>query len=257
MSLEKLKISVLCPTRGRPENLRRLHDSIRDTCTGPVSLHVYCDEDDPLLDKYDTPHHTGPDYEFAMKCHILANSCQGHIMMMCGDDAVFVTKNWDDALRACQKKYPDGIWCASFWDGTTGKPEEYDKVYNDKGEALMEPKEGTKFKATHPHPAVTADVFNALGYVANPMFRHFSTDPWLTDMFKEIDRFQYIPKVRCDHLRAGLIQGVDEDDTHTKMRPNGKGWISERDRTVYSMFKKYQDLDIEILKLKIKEFDSV
>ena len=257
VSPEKLSVSVLCPTRGRPENLKRLHDSIKDTCRGPVALHVYCDEDDPRLGEYDIPHHTGPDYEFAMKCHILASSCMGHILMMCGDDAVFHTKHWDDALRECQVRYKDGIWCASFWDGTSGKPEEYDVVQNDKGENLQVPKPGTAFKTTHPHPAVTCDVFNTLGYVANPMFRHFSTDPWLTDMFKAIDRFEYIPKVRCDHLRAGLVQGIEEDSTHGKMRPNGKGWISERDRTVCHMFKKYQNLDIELLKLKMKEFDDV
>jgi hypothetical protein len=194
---------------------------------------------------------------FAMKCHILAMGCNGHILMMCGDDAVFVTEGWDDALRSVHKKWPDGIWCASMWDGTTGKPEEYDTKENDKGEMVKIPLEGTKYKITHPHPAIGRDAFEALGYLTNPMFNHFCTDPWITDMFQDLDRFMYFPEVRVDHMRAGSVVGCVEDDTYRKMRPNGKCHFSERDRTVYGMFRKYQDLDIEILKLKIKEYEHV
>ena len=169
--------------------------------------------------------------------------------MMCGDDAVFETKGWDMALRSVYKKWPDGIWCASCWDGTTGKPESYTTDENN----IIIPDEGTAVKITHPHPAIGRQAFEILGYIANPMFRHFCTDPWLTDMFKGIGRFKYFPDVLVAHRRAGLIMGVDMDDTFHRMRPGGQPIISARDRTVYSLFKRYQELDSEMLKIAIKE----
>src|SRR3990167_7115364 len=143
---KSLKISILCPTRGRPEHAERMTESVRKTCVGNVALLFYCDDDDPREKEYKVPHVTGPDYLFAMKCHVLARACDGDILMMCGDDAVFRTPEWDNILRHCHKKWPDGIWCASFWDGTEGKRNH----------------DGTK-KITHPHPAIGRRAFEILG----------------------------------------------------------------------------------------------
>lgn len=245
----------MCPTRGRPENAKRLLESIKDTHRGPVGVHFYCDSDDPRLGEYDVPHHTGPDYMFAMKCHILAKSCDGHILMMCGDDAVFQTKGWDSALRSLHLKWPDGIWCASCWDGTTGKPlERIPKMINGVEEMVAKP--GTRYKITHPHPAIARDAFEALGYLTNPIFRHFCCDPWLTEMFMDLGRFAYFKEVRIDHLRAGQVKGVELDETWKTLRPDGGNPTSERDRTVYGMFRRYRELDKDILRLKIKEYDT-
>lgn len=183
---------------------------------------------------------TGPDFKFAMKCQILADRCDGDILMMVGDDAVFQTPGWDDALRSCYKKYPDGIWAASFWDGMRGKLD----------------KDG-KEKATHPHPAIGREWFEAVGYMANPIFWHFCTDPWITQTAKDLQRFVVFPNVRVDHMRAGLVADVELDETYKRMRPNGEPVISARDRSVKKMFERYRQLDREILRSKIegKEVD--
>ena len=177
---------------------------------------------------------------YAMKCHILARATDAKILMMCGDDAVFRTPGWDNTLRYCYKKWPDGIWCASFWDGTPGK------LLSD-----------GKRKITHPHPAIGREAFEVLGYVANPMFQHFCCDPWLTSMFQEIGRFKYFKDVRMDHLRAGVVKAVKEDDTYHKLRPGGRHLISQRDRTVKELFERYRRHDVELLKRAIEEKKDV
>lgn len=214
----------------------RLFESIKKTCIGNVSVYFYCDEDDPKEPEYKVAHITGPDFLFAMKCHILALKCDGDILMMCGDDAVFRTRGWDNVLRGCYEKWPDGIWCASFWDGTPGK------ILND----------GT-WKITHPHPAIGRGAFEVLGYLANPMFQHFCTDPWLTSMFEEIGRFEYFRNVRVDHRRAGVVIGVEKDETFRKIRPLGQSTVSMRDRTVMKLLERYRKHDVELLKSAMKE----
>jgi len=233
---KRYKISVLCPTRGRPQSASRLAESVRKTCLGNVSILFYCDDDDPTEKDYEVPHVVGPDFMFAMKCHLLAQVCDGDILMMCGDDAVFKTPSWDSALRTCNLKWPDGIWCASCWDGTPGKRN----------------KDGTH-KITHPHPAIGRKAFEVLGYVANPMFTHFCTDPWLTSMFQEIGRFKYFKDVEVAHLRTGIIVGQDADDTYARLRPGGRHLISQRDRTVKELFERYRKTDVELLKRAIEE----
>ena len=210
-------------------------ESVRKTCVGNVALLFYCDDDDPREKEYKVPHVTGPDYLFAMKCHVLARACDGDILMMCGDDAVFRTPEWDNILRHCHKKWPDGIWCASFWDGTEGKRNH----------------DGTK-KITHPHPAIGRRAFEILGYVANPIFQHFCTDPWLTSMFQDIGRFKYFKAVRIDHMRAGVVKGIRKDDTYYKIRPGGQHVVSQRDRTVMTMFERYRKHDVELLRKAIE-----
>lgn len=178
-----------------------------------------------MLEEYDVPAIVGPDFKFAMKLQILADNANGDILMMVGDDAVFETFGWDDALRSCYKKYPDGIWAASLWDGMK--------------------KEG---KTTHPHPAVGREWYEAVGYVANPIFTHFCTDPWITETAKELGRFLYFPSVRVNHYRAGLVADVELDDTFYRIRPDGQPVISAKDRTVSKMFQRYRHLDREILR---------
>lgn len=214
----------------------RMAESVKKTCVGNVSILFYCDEDDPLKGQYKVPHITGPDFLFAMKCHVLSMSCDGDILMMCGDDAVFRTHGWDDYLRYCYKKWPDGIWCASCWDGTPGKQN----------------KDGT-WKETHPHPAIGRGAYEVLGYIANPIFNHFCTDPWLTETFKEVGRFKYFKNVRVDHMRAGVVSTVPKDATYRKIRPFGKHTVSQRDRTVKEMFERYRKCDVELLKRAIEE----
>ena len=211
-------------------------ESARQTCVGNVAILFYCDDDDPREPEYKVPHAVGPDYMFAMKCHMLAKACDGKILMMCGDDAVFRTPGWDNILRDCYRKWPDGIWCASMWDGTPGKPLS----------------DGTK-KITHPHPAIGREAFEVLGYIANPMFQHFCCDPWLTSMFQEVGRFKYYKNVRIDHLRAGLVKSAEKDDTYHKLRPGGRHLVSSRDRTVREMFERYRKHDVELLKRAIEE----
>lgn len=231
-----LKVSVLCPTRGRPENAKRLLESVKKTHVGPVAIGFYCDVDDPRLSEYDVPHMTGPDFKFAMKCEVLVSKTDGDILMMVGDDAVFKTEGWDNALRGCQEVWPDGIWAASMWDGTRGKEIEGD----DK-----------RRKLGHPHPAVGRAWHDAVGYLAHPMFIHFCTDPWITSMAMELERFMYFPEILCDHRRAGLVKDVEQDDTYKRMRPDGQATISVRDRSVSRMFERYRILDRETLRSKM------
>lgn len=49
-------LTVIVPTRGRPDNLLTLWDAFTKTCTGNTTLLACIDEDDPKLDDYEHIH---------------------------------------------------------------------------------------------------------------------------------------------------------------------------------------------------------
>jgi hypothetical protein len=101
-------ISILCPTRGRPNNVNTLVESAIATAEKPANLEFifYVDIDDltfptSLLDKYQDRIKvmTGP-RQWISNCHnALYTLAQGEILMTAGDDMEFKTKYWDTRVR--------------------------------------------------------------------------------------------------------------------------------------------------------------
>jgi len=121
------KISILCPTRGRPVMAQRFADSVQATAAYPanVELLFYVDSDDPKLAEY--KHNitgatvvVGPPVPVGVAWNVLAKQCCGEMLMMGNDDLVAVTPGWDKILVAEVKKYSDGIYVAWFNDGIHG-----------------------------------------------------------------------------------------------------------------------------------------
>src|SRR5215472_12410251 len=95
-------ISLLCPTRRRPANLRRLYDSIQATATRdyPIELFCYVDEDDEqtIAEANLIPgvrYEIGPRLLLGDYWNALAAKATYEIVMMSADDMVFRTPGWD------------------------------------------------------------------------------------------------------------------------------------------------------------------
>jgi len=90
-------ISILCPTRGRPESMQRMVTSARKTATMPDDLEFvfYIDEDDmasyEMAERLDVKAVVGPRIilsEMWNACWMQANE-DSDIFMHCGDDIIF------------------------------------------------------------------------------------------------------------------------------------------------------------------------
>ncbi len=119
------KISVVLATRNRPENLRRLHQSVKDTATVMPEVIVAVDDDDsvsiPVAEELGFRHIQGTRIPLSKIYNKLAAVFQGDIIMYGADDMLFRRKGWDDLVRSDFSKYTDHILLVHAYDGIQGE----------------------------------------------------------------------------------------------------------------------------------------
>lgn len=167
-------ISLLCPTRKRPEQLRRMWNSARTTADGPLELIVYIDDDDDSYKVLDPVVKvvSGPRIVLSKMWNKCYDQSIGDILMHCGDDIVFRTAHWDTIVRGAIEQYPDRI---AF-------------VYGNDGSGVHDGHFGT-------HGFVHRNWVATVGYFVPPYFVSDWNDSWLNDVARSIDRHIWVPIV--------------------------------------------------------------
>jgi glycosyltransferase involved in cell wall biosynthesis len=187
-------ISVLLPSRGRPENIHRLVRSIFDTSTTDIEVIVRLDDDDPKLTEYlDSPPKNTT--MFTGKRDVLSkywNECyeraKGNILMHAGDDIIFRTKDWDTMVIKEFEMYPDNIVF----------------VYGNDGSA-----HNGNFGT---HGFIHRDWAETVGYFVPPYFSSDYNDTWLNDVAKMIGRHVHLDFL-TEHMHPDLNK-AELDLTH-------------------------------------------
>jgi len=166
-------ISILVPSRGRPQAFRDMQASAWRTATFPNRFEIVfrLDDDDPKLDKY--PH----SMEWTISKQIVGprlllsecwNECyrhaSGEIFMHGGDDLVFSTPGWDQQVR--------DAFAASD-----------DKILLVQGDDLSPNRE-----ALATHGFVHRRWVETVGYFLPPLFSCDWNDVWLTEVADAIGR---------------------------------------------------------------------
>ena len=109
------RISVLCPTRGRPGSVFRLADSMAQTAAGETELVLYADDDAPdsvspaVASRPWVTVVTGSRIVMSDMWNRCLDKASADIVMQCADDIVFRTPGWDDQVCAAFAGYPDRI----------------------------------------------------------------------------------------------------------------------------------------------------
>ena len=112
-----MNYSILCPSRARPNDLRRLCNSINQTSKDreKVEILVYLDDDDfetnekDFLDIDNLKFFRGPRVWMSHAQNFLYCHSVGQIIMACADDFVFRTNLWDEIVLEEFAKYEDRI----------------------------------------------------------------------------------------------------------------------------------------------------
>jgi hypothetical protein len=186
-------ISVLVPSRGRPEAFREMFDSLMETVTyrRHVEVVAYIDDDDSEWRRYpwSYPFQEDPtEREKNAKKHRVRyvrgprtllsecwNECyrwsSGEILMHCGDDIVFRTPGWDQQVR--------DAFAASE-----------DKILLVQGDDLSPNRE-----ALATHGFVHRRWVETVGYFMPPLFSCDWNDVWLTEVADMIGRRRILPFV--------------------------------------------------------------
>jgi glycosyltransferase involved in cell wall biosynthesis len=206
-------VSVLVPTMGRPELLKRMLDSIERTSKGEVRVEVlvYLEEDDTsdysfLFDYPMVEIFRGSGKTVGQAWNIMAAHCSGDLIMMGNDDLVWHTEGWDVRLTEIFEEYPDQIFCAWFNDQTKNS------------------------RAQCAFPIVSRRWYNTLGYFTPEVFEFFYHDTWVRDVAQRVGRLVYIEDFVVEHRH--FTEGkASMDETYAV---NRRGGIGNRDRNTYA-----------------------
>jgi hypothetical protein len=118
------KVSVLVPTRQRPERLRRMLDSYEATARRGIGPHtellLRTDDDDAVTRDFlrANPHTTrvltGSRHNgyasLSLFFNELAAAATGDVLMLGNDDMVFKTPDWPARILEAANQYPDGLF---------------------------------------------------------------------------------------------------------------------------------------------------
>lgn len=226
-----MKISILCPTRGRPDNLIRILESVERTTQdlSSVEFLVYFDQDDSTQ-FLDLSHFefvrkfTGPRMWMSNSHNFLFAHSTGELIMACADDFVFLSQSWDMAIKTFYQNQVDNYWVV---------------FGNDLG--VHAGKMPTHFFLHKDWPM-------ALGTWVQP-FRASPWDLWIFDVANDIDRLRYLPEVEIQHLhyRQSKVP-VLKDSTYQDI---WRTQFSFRPMETYKLLYRERRADVVILSEKI------
>lgn len=192
-------ISILCPTRNRPDNVRRMVTSAFKMANDPAGLEFvfYLDEDDtvtePELEKIDGELNLsivivrGKRVVLSQMWNECYKDATGPVFMHGGDDIEFTTGGWDSVVLDAFKASTDKIL---FVHGTDG---------------IMPPSFGT-------HGFLHRDWVDVVGYFVPPYFSSDYNDTWLNDVADMIGRNLNVP-IHTEHYHP-TVGKAEWDQTH-------------------------------------------
>jgi hypothetical protein len=218
------EMALIIPSRGRPGNIRRWIQAIRDT-RASVDVYVGIDDDDPFLSEYmllkdEVNIIVGPRERFGPTLNRIALEIADNYeyIMWAGDDHKPVTLSWDFEYRKVLKQKPVAI------------------VYGN--DLVMGPAIPTQM-------AMTSSIVKTLGYAVPVGFVHLYIDNYFLELGNALNMITYLPDVVVQHLHpvAGKAQ---EDQTYIEAN-SPENWTNDRIR-----LEKYlsEELAVDVKKLE-------
>jgi hypothetical protein len=176
------KVSVLVPTRKRPERLLTLLMSYAQTVTNPDNAELVFRVDDDDTDTIESLNgwnvHVGPRLDGYASMPTFFNeaaaAATGDVLMCGNDDMVFKTVGWADQILQAANAYPDGLFDIGV------------KTHN---------------HTHYPFSTVSKRAVDALGFIWDP--RIFWGDMYLRDAMAAFGRCVPLHQVQIDHDWAG------------------------------------------------------
>jgi hypothetical protein len=215
MSSPPQTISLLCPTRGRPEKALKFCRSVLETARRPqrVEILLYLDADDPRRSQYlQLFRDRQSDFDRLWRCAFvigeqmsisnawneLAKRCRGNLLIMAADDQLYNDRGWDDRLDTETAKYPDEIFCMWFNEGHW-----QDRLCT--------------------FPIVSRKWCQTLGYFTTGLFECLYDDMWIWEIAKRVGRTHYIGDILTEHFHWSYGKGdIDETYARKQVDPNSR-----------------------------------
>jgi hypothetical protein len=189
---------VIVPSLNRPAELTRLAESFRATSTAATDLIAILDKPYARLYK-DVPCETvvHPAHDAAattVKSNWAARryAHEYPAVMWCGDDHTFDTPGWDGILLGALAK----MGGTGFVHPATGRDHTLPEVC-----------------------LISSDIIQALGWIANPVLRHYYIDNTWKALGLAIGRYEYVPDAMVAHHHWSMPPGMaraSKDDCYMR-----------------------------------------
>ncbi len=213
------KILILCPSRGRPQGVRELVETWRNTKSGLSDFLLLLDADDEKLGEY------LDDYLIINDIIISVNERKGEYRgavrmfdkglqlfpnykyyMIMGDDCRFRTRNWDRLM--VEKIEKEGGWGIVYGNDLH------------QGESLAS------------LPVISANLIKITGYIAPPSLNHLYIDMVWTKIGREMGKLFYMPEIVIEHLHPDAGK-AEMDETYREVIYGGR---AEQDTENYKIW---------------------
>lgn len=182
-------LAVVCPSRNRPGNVRRLAQAFVDT-GAEARLIVCVDDDDPTLSGYRQVQAdygfdliVGPARRFAPWLNTVGVDAAEQFDAVCGfgDDVVPRTPGWDQIIA--------------------GHVRPLSVIYGD---------DGYQHERLATHAFLESSIIRTLGFYAPPTMQHLYIDNWWHNLGAELGTLTYLPGVFLEHMHP--VAGKSEWD---------------------------------------------
>lgn len=207
-------IALLCPTRDRHEQFIRMADSACKTSYDHKG-NIYAGSNGKREDNYTEmqfPEDCPTVYMWQKLCDQALKLPENKLFMLASDDIIFATPGWDKALLDHYEALENKIHVYALQDSRDVN--------------------GT------PHPIVSREYIEAMGYFLPPIFMHWYVDSWTVDIAKENNCFTHMKDYLLVHDKPSDQGNADETHNHIRRM----GW-RERDKFVNDSCQKFLEFE--------------
>lgn len=197
-------IAILVPTRERPEQCKRMVESVKSTSE---KAHIYTalspeERPYPIPATMILPDNLPTAHKWNLLAERALQDRENKLFMLGADDMVFETSGWDRRLIEHYEAIDNKIHVYALQDSRDA--------------------EGV------PHPIMTREYIEAMNYFVPPWFLHWRIDTWTVEIAKSNGVFTHFKDLRLRHDKPSDVG--KPDDTFSRIR--SFGW-RERDEYVH------------------------
>lgn len=234
-------ISVLVPSRNRPQSLKELCESLFVNASNPnqIEVIIYLDLDDSYIPEYInylnelSTRYTnpvkiiiGPKLILSDYPNKLLQLASSDIFMNLGDDMRCRSKNWDTEIINAINIYPDKINFVYIDDGYWG------------------PNLAT-------HHIIHRNYVECLGYFYPPFFNFGYSDTWMFGVAQKVGRAHFLP-ILFEHMHYSLGKSELDQTYQDKLDKNKDNIYGE----LFYSTEYLRNQDVKKLQNYIKSFEK-
>lgn len=207
-------LTVIVPTRGRPENLADLWQAFVETCTANTCLLAYVDDDDPELPAYQTVHEAA--YEQG-----LADPADPRFLLLIGPRLRLGKTLNLVAPHQATRAFAVGFMGDDHRPRTVGWDARYVAELDRLGTGIVYGNDLIQGEALPTQVAMSSDIIQATGHMVPPGLVHLWADnAWLA-LGRALGAITYLPDVIVEHChpiagRAEWDAGYAEANTDAR-----------------------------------------